>query len=134
MKKIVILGIMLVITTLLFSYNTVYATKTAGTTTIDSVIQEGKDFIGSANTDNPPIDGGDLRDVSDMIYNVLLAVAIVGAVIVSAVLGIKFITGSVEEQVDVKKALTPFIVGCIVAFGAFAIWKLVLTLISTLPV
>lgn len=131
MKKTVVLGIMLIMTVFIFSYNTVYAAEDI---TIDSVITDGKDFISSANKTSAPIGGGDLKNISDTIYNILLAVATVGAVIIAAILGIKFITGSAEEQVDVKKAMIPFIVGCAVAFGAFAIWKLILTLISTLPV
>ena len=39
--------------------------------------------------------------------------------------------GSVEQKAKVKDALVPYIVGCIVIFGAFGIWKLVLTLLES---
>ena len=32
--------------------------------------------------------------------------------------------GSVEEKAEVKETLVPFIVGCVVVFAAFAIWKI----------
>ena len=32
--------------------------------------------------------------------------------------------GSVEEQTKVKESLVPFVIGCIVVFGAFGFWKL----------
>ena len=47
-----------------------------------------------------------------------------------AILGIQFITGSVEQKAKVKDSLIPFIVGCVAIFGAFGIWKLVITLLK----
>ena len=39
--------------------------------------------------------------------------------------------GSVEQKAKVKDSLVPYIVGCIVIFGGFGIWKLVLTLLES---
>ena len=39
--------------------------------------------------------------------------------------------GSVEQKAKVKDSLVPYIAGCIVIFGAFGIWKLVLTLLES---
>ena len=36
--------------------------------------------------------------------------------------------GSVEEKADIKAAMVPFIIGCVVVFGAFGIWKIVVTI------
>ena len=38
--------------------------------------------------------------------------------------------GSVEEKADIKGLLIPYIVGCIIIFGAFAIWKLVVDILQ----
>ena len=38
--------------------------------------------------------------------------------------------GSVSEKANVKETLIPYIAGCIVIFGAFGIWKLVVTIMS----
>ena len=43
-------------------------------------------------------------------------------------MGIKFMIGSVEEKAEIKAALVPFVIGCIVVFGAFGIWKIVVTI------
>ena len=32
--------------------------------------------------------------------------------------------GSAEEKAQIKDALIPFIIGCIIVFGAFGIWKI----------
>lgn len=77
------------------------------------------------------IDSKDLQDVSNTVYNILLLLGIVIAVIIGIVLGIKFMTGSIEEQAKVKESLVPYIAGCVVIFGAFTIWKVVLEVLKT---
>jgi len=74
------------------------------------------------------IDRGILQSVSENLYNVFLSIGIITAVIIAAILGIKFMVGSVEVQAKVKESLIPFIVGCVVIFGAFGIWKIIVTL------
>ena len=89
------------------------------------------DFIQSGIKDqNPTIDDSNLQDMSNLLYNTLLIIAIVVAVIVGLVIGIQFMTGSVEQKAKIKETLIPYIAGCIVIFGAFGIWKLVVTIMS----
>ena len=66
-----------------------------------------------------------LRKISSDLYNIFLAAGMIIAVIVGAILGIKFMTGSVEAQAKIKESLVPFVAGCVVLFGAFGIWKVV---------
>ena len=84
-----------------------------------------------ARPDEDGIDYDKLQDASNTIYNILLSFGVVIAVIIGMVLGIKFMTGSIEEQAKVKESLTPYIAGCIVIFGAFTIWKIVLEVLKT---
>lgn len=70
-------------------------------------------------------------NMSNQILGVLIPVGAVVAVLMAAYLGIKFMTGSAEEQAKVKEMMTPYIVGCIVVFGAFTIWKLVVSVLSS---
>lgn len=90
----------------------------------DSFLQDGigdvKDNLNQAN----------LQTMSDVIYNVLLAVAVIAAVIMGLIIGIKFMTGSVEQKAKIKETLIVYIVGCVVAFGAFGIWRLVINIMS----
>lgn len=87
------------------------------------VISGGKDFLSAGTTASTVINTTQLHTTSNYIYNTLLAVAIVVAVIVAMVLGIQFMVASADEKAKVKEALIPFIVGCIVVFGSFTIWK-----------
>lgn len=73
----------------------------------------------------------DLQNISNTIYNILLLLGIVIAVIWGIVLGMKFMTGSIEEQAKAKESLIPYIVGCTIVFGAFTIWKIVLEVLQT---
>ena len=71
-----------------------------------------------------------MRDLSNDLYNILLVVGIVIALIIGMILGIQFMTGSVEQKAKVKDSLIPYVAGCVVIFGAFGIWKLVVTLMQ----
>ena len=95
---------------------------------ISDVISGGDDFIQAGSSEGVKVDEAKLKDTSSAIYNILLIIGIAVAVIISSILGIRFMIGSAEEKANVKDELVPFIVGCIVVFGAFAIWKLFVTL------
>ena len=117
MKKRVFF-ILLIIALLICSTNIVQAT------TITNIIEGADNFINNGSSTSA-ISGDKLKELSDTIYNVLLIIGTVIAVIIGAILGIQFITGSVEQKAKVKDSLIPFVIGCVVIFGAFGIWKLV---------
>ena len=106
------------------------APEETGTTASD-IITGADDFIQSGVSDeNPTINDSDLKNMSDLLYNILLIIAIIVAVIVGLVIAIQFITGSVAQKAKVKETLIPYIAGCIVIFGAFGIWKLVVGILN----
>ena len=72
----------------------------------------------------------DLQNFSKTMYNILLAVGVAIAVIIGGIIGIKLMTASVEEKAQVKELLVPYIVGRVIIFGGFAIWKLVVTILE----
>lgn len=92
----------------------------------DNFIQNG---VADQNS-NPTIEVNELEKMSDLLYNTLLVIAIVVTVIIGLSIGIKFITGSVAQKAEIKETLIPYIAGCIVVFGAFGIWKLIVTIMS----
>lgn len=94
--------------------------------TIDQTIQGAKNFISNADTSNT-INAKGLKEGVDIIYNIFLACGMVVAVAGGVALGIKFMTGSISSKAEVKESLTPYIIGCIIIFGAYAIWKIVIT-------
>lgn len=124
-KSFIIIILIIVINMIFFNINIVQAEG------ISDVIKGGDDFIASGSNDTfSAIDETVLKSASDVIYNILLIIGMCIAVIVAGMLGIKFMIGSVEEKAQIKDALVPFIIGCIVVFGAFGLWKIAINLFS----
>ncbi|MFR5683706.1 MAG: hypothetical protein ACLUD1_06545 [Clostridia bacterium] len=97
---------------------------------IDEVVNEADSFINAGQ--NIPIKQNNLKETSDMIYNIALSLGTLIAVAVGSFLGIKFMMAGAEGKAEIKEKLIPFVVGCIILFGAFGIWKLVLTLAASI--
>lgn len=116
--------IILLITTFFMYSSTTYATDFGG------IISGAEGFIDDANA--TPIQQAQIEKLSDIIYNTLLILAVVIAVIVGIILGIQFVTGSVSQKSKVKESLIPYFVGLAVIFGGLGIWKLVVTIFSSL--
>lgn len=89
-----------------------------------NVIDGGDAFIASGRGVDDTLDQNKMKETSSIIYNTLVLIGMSVAIIISAILGIKFMIGSVEEKAQIKEALVPFVIGCIVIFGAFGIWKI----------
>ncbi len=96
--------------------------------TVDDTMEGANSFLEAGK--GRKINEEKLKDTSNFLFNLLLAVAIVLAVIIGMVIGIQFMVASVEEKAKIKEALLPYFVGCVVVFGAFGIWKLAVTILS----
>ena len=96
---------------------------------IGDIKNTGDDFmdIGKANAGST-MDTDTLKDASGKVYNLLLAVATGTAVIVGAILGIKYMTAGINEKTDVKASLLPYMISCIIVFGSLGIWRLTVTI------
>ena len=94
------------------------------------IIEEGDTFIEIGESEEPKIEQSNLKALANTLYNILLVVGIIIAAVLGGVLGIKFLMGRVDEQAEVKTMLVPYIAGCVVIFGAFTIWKIVLLIIQ----
>lgn len=145
-KVFLILLLVFVIFAIASNINIVQAVQTKGTTTKDKdmntytkqdyssdtslsdVISGGDSFIDAGKDGSAKIDKGSLQNASSSIYNILLICGVIIAVLIGSIMGIKFMIGSVEEKAEIKAALVPFVIGCIVVFGAFGIWKIVVTI------
>lgn len=101
-----------------------------GSHTVDEVLNEGQSFIDAGKNEGSKIDSTNLQAASNTLYNMLLAIGIVIAVIVGMYLGVKFMFSSAEDKAKVKESLIPYIAGCVVIFGAFIIWKLAILLLG----
>lgn len=97
------------------------------------IIDEGNKFIEVGEKDsNDKIRPENLKKLSDTLYSILVSVGVVIAVIVGLVLGIKFIMGGIEEKAELKAMIIPYIIGCVVLFGSFTIWKIVVNILQSM--
>lgn len=129
MRKKLIFKILVIIFTVL-SIFTMY-THSVRASSLSEAIGGADDFIQSGIKDkSPAISEDNLQGMSNMLYNTLLVIATIIAVIVGLAIAIQFMTGSVGERAKIKETLIPYIAGCIVIFGAFGIWKLVVSILS----
>ncbi len=94
---------------------------------LDDVMSDADQFVQSGN---PTLSNTELQNFSNTVYNIALAVGVVVAVLVGAIIGIKLMASNIETKVEAKKLLIPYVVGCVVVFGGFAIWKIVVGILQ----
>lgn len=99
---------------------------------LQDIMNRAENFVNNGENGGNVINNDALKEGSNTLYNVLLVIGIAVAFIWGIVLGIQFVTGSLGEKADVKKNLIVYIIGCIIIFGAFGIWKLLLQLLQPL--
>lgn len=98
---------------------------------LDEIFSTGDDWMNTGKEHaGIGINTSNLREGSSTLYNILLAIATVVAVIVGAILGIQYMTAGIEEKVQVKQSLFPYLISCIVVFGSLGIWKLIVTIMG----
>lgn len=115
----------LIIALVLLIINTIIPLKVNA---VSDMFKDADNFLAAGESPKTVIDETKLQSTSNTIYKWLMIVAICVAVIIGAIIGIQFITGSIEGKAKIQEALVPYIIGCIVVFGAFFIWR---TLVNT---
>ena len=94
---------------------------------LDEVISNGDSFL-SASTGSMPVDEGNMMTLSKSISGILLTIAIIVTLISAAVMAIKFVFQSVEDKAKIKESMIPWVIGIFISFGAYAIWKLTMSI------
>ena len=116
----------LIIALVLLMINTIIPLKVNA---VSDMFKDADNFLAAGESPTKTvIDEKKLQSTSNTIYKWLMVIAICVSVIIGAILGALFITGSIEGKAKIQEALVPYIIGCIVVFGAFFIWK---TLVNT---
>lgn len=73
-----------------------------------------------------------IETITGTILKTITNIGIVISVVMLAVLGIKYMLGSVEEKADYKQGLVPYAIGAFVLFGISAVVKVVMGIGSTI--
>ena len=118
------------ITLLILCNLSVYSTTCMADGSLDDVMNNGNSFLNAGSESSTMIDQNDLKSLSNFISGVLLAIGV--TVITGAIMGLNFITQSIEEKAKVKESMVPWVIGIIVSFGAFTIWEVAVNLFQSL--
>lgn len=127
MSKKIAISIILIILVIF----TINIPHTYAANTLKDVLSGGKSFIDSGSGGSAKLDETKLQQTSSTVYNILLVASFVIVAVVGIILGIKYMWAGVEEKADVKKSLTIFVIGTIVTYGAFGIWKVLVNFLNT---
>lgn len=120
------------ITLLVLCSLSLYSTTCMADSSLDDIMNNGNSFLNAGSESSTMIDQNDLKSLSNFISGVLLTIAIGVTVITGAIMGLNFITQSIEEKAKVKESMVPWIIGIIVSFGAFTIWEVAVNLFQSL--
>lgn len=124
MKKIVNL---LIIILIIFYIATPVSNADGG---FNEIFSKGQQFIEKGQSGEEVINYDEMNKTKDEVYNIFLAIGVVTSVIVGAILGISFMLASVEGKAEIKQKLYAYVAGCVLVFGAFTIWKIVLLVLG----
>lgn len=69
---------------------------------------------------------GTILKVGNMVLTIITNVGMILAVIIIAVLGVKYMMGSTSEKAEYKKSMIPYLVGAVLVFGASAIGRAII--------
>lgn len=124
LKKVIMLLLIIIIS---LNIN-VYAST--GGYSIGNIFTDAQNFLEAGNDVDNMINTTALKNTSSFIYKLLYSIGIIVAVAIGIILGIQFMVASAEDKAKIKEALIAYVVGCIVLFGAYHIWKFVTELVQ----
>ena len=75
-------------------------------------------------------DVDDVMDKASVIVTIIRAIGIVVTVIALMIMGIKYMTGSIEEKAEYKKSMIPFLIGTLFVFTLSQILAVVIEVVS----
>ena len=129
-KTLIKIIIKIIIITIIIQ--SIYIPTSDALSSLGDVLTSGENFINEGKSQGSAINSADLKSITDVTYNVLLVLGVVATVIIGAILGIRMMWGTIEQQSKAKEQLPPFVISAIVIFGAFGIWKLCIIIFSQL--
>lgn len=125
-KNIKIISAILIIVLLIFNMP-IYSNALD----LDGLLNAGKDFIEKGNSGSSiPIAGKEqaMKNLSNKVSSILLTIAFGVTLISGVIMGINFAMQSVDDKAKIKESMLPWVVGIIISFGAYGIWKLVMSI------
>lgn len=70
---------------------------------------------------------GEVADKISVILTIVTSIGMIVSVIIPAVLGVKYMLGSIEEKAEYKQGIGTYLIGCCVLFGVCTIVKILMS-------
>ena len=101
--------------------------------TLDEIISSGDSFLNTSDGSlaSTP-DESKLQNLSNTVSGILLTIAVGVTLISAVVMGINFVIQSVEDKAKIKESMVPWIIGIVISFGAYGIWKITMSVFYSL--
>lgn len=115
-KAYKILSILLIVAMISFTCSTVFA----------------DDIVGMMDGKDAGVNVSDIGKIGNKVFTIITNVAMVLAIIILAILGVRYMMGSAEDKSEFKKSMIPYIVGAVCVFGAGAIGRMVINVTSNI--
>ncbi len=77
--------------------------------------------FGVGDLKGKPISNDTATNLGNDIIEIIATVGSILSVLILIIIGIKYMAGGVEEKVEYKKTFLPYVIGCLVLFGASTI-------------
>ena len=91
--------------------------------------------INPGDWEPPELQDSDIDEVMDIggvIVSIIRTVGLVVSVVVLIILGIKYMTGTIEEKADYKNSMRPYLIGVFIFFALSQILAVVIDIIPGL--
>jgi len=99
--------------------------------TFSNVVMGASGVLDKLNPDYDRDDAG-ITNLGQTLISYISIAAIVIAVIVLTILGIKYMVGSASEKAEYKKTMIPYLIGAVLVFGAGAIAQVIVQMTSSI--
>lgn len=96
--------------------------------TLDDILKGGNEFLKADEGTTLPVDQSGIKSLSNTVSGILLSIAIIVTLVSAVVMGINFTVQSVEDKAQIKESMIPWVIGIIISFGAFSIWKITMSI------
>ena len=71
------------------------------------------------------ISGNEIENILKPIVNILTAIGVIALIVITMIMGIKYMFATPEEAAKLKQQLIGLVVSAVVVLGATAIWKII---------
>lgn len=122
-KKLLVIIIIFILAIIIFSS----ISEVQAMDILEESFNSSQNFINNGKSEI--INYKNVYKIINFLYNFVMAIGIIGAIIVGMIIGIRIIFGSIDEKADSKHLLVPYLAILIIMSLTLTLWKFGLNLL-----